>query len=184
MLLAPWPCSGLIRPWWENVSSKQVDDKKQVDEHAISKSNSLTEYERGRLRECGSRWIKVNLCINTRQLFTCGFRGEGALHDPHVLRVARVPSSPQISYLTTITTVHGWTKTQKSPRSAPQISRADACGWCDTATEAQTSYSQALSTSVLSYSRHFTPSKPSCLGIDFVVCRAGLITAVLHGRRL
>lgn len=129
----------------------------------------------------GSKWISASTRGSCSH---CGFRGEGALHDPHVLRVARVPSSPQISYLTTITTVHGWTKTQKSPRSAPQISRADACGWCDTATEAQTSYSQALSTSVLSYSRHFTPSKPSCLGIDFVVCRAGLITAALHGRRL
>lgn len=97
-----------------------------------------------------------------------GFRGEGALHDPHVLRVDCVPSSPQISYLITITTIRGRTKTQRNPRSVPQISRADACGWCDTAREAQTSYSGALSTSVPSYGRHFAPSKPSCLGICFV----------------
>lgn len=114
----------------------------------------------------GSKWISAS----TRG--SCshhGFRGEGALHDPHVLRVACVPSSPQISYLITITRIHSRTKTHtKNPLSVPQISWADACGWCDTATEAQTSYSQTLSTSVPSYRRHFTPSKPSCLGICFV----------------
>lgn len=113
----------------------------------------------------GSKWISAS----TRD--SCshhGFIGEGALHEPHVLRVARVPSSPQISYLITITTIHGWTKNTKNPRSALQISWTDACGWCDTARETQTSYSQAFSTSVLSYGRHFTPSKPSCWGICFV----------------
>lgn len=49
----------------------------------------------------GSNWT------STSTLSSCShhwFRGEGALHDPHVLKVARVPSSLLISYLTTITT--------------------------------------------------------------------------------
>lgn len=108
----------------------------------------------------GSKWKSVSTlgsCSHHR------FRGEGALHDPHVLRVARVPSSPQISYLITITTIHSRTRTQKeNPRSVPQISWADASGWCDAAGEPRTSYSQAPSTSVLCYGRHFTLSKARC----------------------
>lgn len=123
---------------------------------------TLTQYEHNFVftnpDQGGSKWISAS----TRG--SCshhGFRGEG-------LYMILVPSSPQISYLTTITTIHGWTKTQKIPRLAPQISWAEACGWCDTTREAQTSYSQVLTTSVLSYGRHFAPSKPSCLGICFV----------------
>lgn len=123
---------------------------------------TLTQYEHNFVftnpDQGGSKWISAS----TRG--SCshhGFRGEG-------LYMILVPSSPQISYLTTITTIHGRTKTQKIPRLAPQISWAEACGWCDTTREAQTSYSQVLTTSVLSYGRHFAPSKPSCLGICFV----------------
>lgn len=71
----------------------------------------------------GSKWISASTqgsCSHHR------FRGEG-------LYMILVPSSPQISYLITITTIHGWTKTQKIPWSAPQISQAEACGWFDTA---------------------------------------------------
>lgn len=91
-------------------------------------------------------YIKISVCLSpdqggSKQIFTstqgrCSlhwFRGEAALHDPQVLRVACVPSSPQISYLTTITTIHSRTKnTQKNAQPVPQISRAEASGWCDT----------------------------------------------------
>lgn len=75
-----------------------------------------------------------------------------------VLYMILEPSSPQISYLVTT-----------SPTSRPLRSPEPvACAWWDTVREAKTSYSLVLSTSVLSYSRHFTPSKTSCLGIYFV----------------
>lgn len=122
----------------------------------------------------GSKWISASTrgsCWHHR------FRGEG-------LYMILVPSSPQIFYLTTITTTHSWTKTQKIPRSALQISWAEARGWCDAAGEAQTSYSGVLSTSVLSYGRHFTPSKPSCLGICFVSAELALSQLCYVGKGL
>lgn len=126
--------------------------------------------------------IKTAVCVNpdqggSKEISTsthssCSlhwFRGEAALHDPHVLRVARVPSSPQIFYLTTIIKIHSRTKNmQKNARPVPQISWAEASGWCDAPKGAQTSYSQALSTSVFSYRGHFILSNPSCFGIYFV----------------
>ena len=40
-----------------------------------------------------SKWISVNRCINSRQLFGRQFRGEPMLHDPHVLNTALLRSS-------------------------------------------------------------------------------------------
>lgn len=120
------------------------------------------------LHESGSRWIKVNLCINTRQLFTPRVQRWGGF-----TWSSCVESGPRALFPTDLLPYNNNhnprpDQTQKNPRSALQISWADACGWCDTAREAQTSYSPALSTSVPSYGRHFTPSKPSCLGICLV----------------
>lgn len=154
-----------------HTKQNSVQYPKATSLHDINTFVCLNPYQGG------SKWISASTRGSCSHHW---IRGEGALHDPHVLRVASVPSSPQISYLTTITTIHGWTKTQKNPRSVSQISWADASGWSDTAAEAQTSYSQTLSTSAPSYGRHFVKTQ---LFRDLLCwCRAGLIMALLYGK--
>lgn len=102
----------------------------------------------------------MNLCINTRQLFTrWGQRWGGFTWSP-------CPCPLQISYLTTITIIHRRTKTQKSS-AGPALRSPEprSVGGAISPGEAQTSYGRVHATSVPSYGRHFTPSKPSCFGI-------------------
>lgn len=98
----------------------------------------------------------------------CGFRGEGALHDPHVLRVACLPSSPQISYLRTITTIHSQTKTQGKSLVGPSDLLSGGLWVVRCCQGGLDLIESGPLTSVLSYSGHFTPSESSCFGIFFV----------------
>lgn len=119
----------------------------------------------------------MNLYINARQLFTPAVQKQGGftwtlcvqsgLHAlfPTDLLPYKNNHNPQLDQ----------NPHKIDSRSVPQISRADASGWCGTAREAQTSYTQAFCTSVLSYGRHFPQ-----LFRDLLCCTAGLITAVFH----
>lgn len=68
---------GLIQPLWENISFIQVGNKNRWMNILKFPKVSLLIWTP---LESGSRWIKVNLYINTRQLFTPSVQKQGGLY--------------------------------------------------------------------------------------------------------